>query len=110
MNYYEVYITMTAKPMGRPKSEAGYSDGDYHVFARDTKKFKTLEEVKAWLKDHYGNSKRVKMYQDTEDGAQHTGYIYCFIGSDYSHSPVDKWYQQDWVEISEVTSRIMLVR
>lgn len=98
MPYLEADITMTGKDIG--------SKGSYQIFGHERKTFRSMAELKKFLKDRYGNSKRSPMYIDTKDGkAQKTGYIYGFINADYSHAPVHKWYQQDWVEITELTPR-----
>lgn len=96
MKFYEVEITKTGKPFGR-------TEEDYSTFDREVKRFKTTEEVKAFLKESYGTCKRVKMYQDTKEGSEHTGYIYCFKNKDWSHDSKG-WFQQDWVSIDEMKS------
>ena len=30
------------------------------------------------------------------------GYVYKFENADYSHSPVERWQQEDWVNISKI--------
>jgi|TARA_Y100000310_G_scaffold257668_1_gene265799 hypothetical protein len=93
----ELSITETGKGHG--------SKGQYGIWSIHREHFQTITEAKSWLKDHYGNCKRVKMYQDSEDGqAKHIGYIYGFRNCDISHYPVEKWLQQDLVEFREVLS------
>lgn len=96
-------ITRTSKVAGSPT-------GEYAQYDSEVKRFKDLAEAKAWLKDEYGTCKRQPMYTDLKDGSSRKiGYIYCFKNADWSHSPVEHWYQQDWVEFSKVTySRITL--
>ncbi len=102
---YKVTITETGKPMGRPKKEAGYQDGNYHIFNEETEHFRTLKEARAFIAERYGKCKRDKTYNDKPNGeAIHTGFVYCFKNEDISHSPVDKWYQQDWVNIYKMKS------
>ncbi len=94
--YYKINVTCTGKPMGR-------TEEDYSCFDTFNKVFKTLELLKDWLKEQYGKCKRVKMYVDEENNKTScTGYIFCFRNGDISHIPVQKWYQQDWVEISHI--------
>ena len=65
-----------------------------------------MKEAKDWLKDNYGKAKRVPMYVDTKDGkTKKVGYVIGFRNADYSHSPVYKWIQQDWVSFNEVKER-----
>ena len=101
MNYFEIETIKTAKPFG--------NKGNYQVFDGGTKKFKTLEEVKEYLRDEYGNCKRDKQYIDNENnGAVHTGYVYCFKNSDISHDS-EGWYQQDWVTIYNIEAKHTLL-
>lgn len=89
-------ITMTGKPIGQ--------EGSYSMFDEQTKNFENIKEAKEYLKETYGKCKRVPMYCDTKDGKIiKTGYIYCFRNSDISHTPVEKWTQQDWVSFQEIT-------
>lgn len=87
----QLQITMTGR---------GYAKDDkYRCFDDDTKYFDDMESAKEWLKKQYGKSKRGKIYRDRKDGTTYqTGYLYCFNNADWSHSPVHKWRQQDWVE------------
>jgi len=98
MSYFEVHITMTSKSIG--------SKGQYQVSGQEKKHFRTMDEVNKFLKDRYGKSKRSPMYIDKKaGGSEKVGYVYRFIDADYSHAPVEKWYQQDWVSITELTPR-----
>lgn len=86
--YYKVTITKTGKSIG--------SKEDYSRFDTEVKTFETKDLALAWIDAEYQGHKKVKMYQDREDGAaEHCGWIYCFI--------VEKWTQQDWVTLTEVT-------
>ena len=62
-----------------------------------------MAEARAWLNDRYGKSKRAPMYIDTPSGAKRVGYVIGFRAADWSHAPVEKWLQQDWVEFREVS-------
>ena len=82
----------------------GYSPKDeYKIFDNETKTFETLRDAKEYLKETYGNCKRDFIYRDKTDGTTiKVGYIYSFNNCDWSHSPLEKWRQKDWVEICEV--------
>lgn len=102
MKYYQIDITKTAKPMGRPKKgEEAYNL--WETYDRQTEKFKTLDEVKAWLKNEYYYVKTiVKSYRDDKNGnAYASGFIYCFksepTGYDDCHH-----FEQHWIDISKV--------
>ena len=102
--YYRLRVTKTSRGMSHRQE-------DYSIFDREIKDFKTLEEVKKHLQETYGQVKKEKIYIDTKDGqTKQTGWIYCFKNSDSSHNPVEKWYQQDWTEISKVEEEIILVQ
>ena len=87
---YEVVITKTCKELFAPASE-------WRTYSTDEMSFNTLDELKEYLAETYGKCKRQKMYRDP--AGEHAGYIYCFVDADYSHSPVEKWNEQDWVSV-----------
>jgi hypothetical protein len=90
----QIHVTSTGK---------GYSPKDvWRCFDEFTKNFPTLADAKAWLKETYGKAKRVPMYCDTKTGTKKIGYVIGFRNADWSHSPVEKWLQQDWVEFRHV--------
>ena len=100
---YHIHIVCTAKSRGKNQE-------DYHIFEREDHNFKTEDEAKQFICDKYGKCKRDKMYKDLSDGeVLHIGYIYCFANDDISHSPVQKWWQQDWVTIEKVLSDIVYI-
>jgi len=93
--YYKVSIIETGCSYA-PK-------GEYQRFNRITKSFATLDEARQFITDKYGKCKRVKMYQDDKNGkAKPVGWIYCFNNENSCHTPVEKWRQQDWVQLLEV--------
>lgn len=72
---------------------------NWATFDNEMKNFVTMQEAMTWLKEEYGKCKRVRMYVDDKNGkARHIGYIYSFHNSDISHSPIEKWIEQDWIE------------
>jgi len=100
--YYTIEISSTGKKRGRNSEE-------YQVFDRQTEHFTTLEAVKQRLIEKYRDCKREKIYRDINGEAVQIGWIYCFNNADMSHVPVQKWHQQDWVEVwkNEATSIIV---
>ncbi len=98
---YEVQITSTGRPYG-PK-------GEYRIFNEGSRRFRTKELVKLFLSDEYGSCKKTKMFSDDDNGVpEQVGYVYCFHNSDCSHSPIEKWFQQDWVKIVHFEPEISL--
>lgn len=92
----ELSITMTGRSY--------HSSAQYTEFNSTTEVFPDLPAALAWLKEQYGKNKRQKMYIDVDGKSKHVGYIYGFRNADYSHSPIERWLQQDWVFIREVHS------
>lgn len=89
---FEIQVTETGRPYG--------PNGEYRIFNTGSTRLHTKEAVSDYLKERYGSCKRIKMFSDADNGKPaHTGYVYCFHNSDCSHSPVEKWLQQDWVTI-----------
>jgi len=101
VNYFELEITQTAKPVGK-------RDDEYSIWNSERKVYKTLKEVKTYLQERYKQCKRVRMYQDVEKGAQHIGYVYCYKDRFYGQES-KLWFCQDWIEVDEVHSRIIIV-
>lgn len=88
----EVRITMTGK---------SYSPTDnWRIFANDTKYFGNMKAAMQWIRDTYGKRKRSPIYSDSK-GVIKTGYVIGFHSGDWSHAPVEKWLQQDWIEFFE---------
>lgn len=97
---------MTGKTVG--------SKDDFSVFNQDRRTFASLDEVKKYLNEQYGDKTKEKIYRDGNDGeAVHVGYIYRLgIVRDYSHAESDDnkpWYQQDWVEVSEIKATPIVI-
>jgi len=92
----QLKITSTGKSYGKDQKFSQFSD--------DLRNFKSMTEVKAFLKEQYPKAKRTKMYMETNAEPKHIGYVYKFRNADYSHVPIQKWIQEDWVEFREVTT------
>lgn len=73
-----------------------------HMAEPETRRFGTLAEARAYLAKRYGKAKRAPMYRDVEGAPPiRIGYVIGFRASDWSHYPVEKWLQQDWIEFRE---------
>lgn len=102
IKYFKVFVDETSKNLGNNKE-------DYRIFNQYTESFKTLKEVKNWLKEKYQNIKKVKMYRDKKDGTSYqNGWVYCYKNKDWSHNS-ESWYQHDWVEIREIKEKLVLI-
>lgn len=83
--------------------------GDWYTYNRDEKKFRTIEEVRKWLDETYGNCKRKKMYRDGPDGRPvHIGWIYCYAAGPGSYDDCHH-YMQDWIEVQEYEPKTVIV-
>jgi len=101
--HYSVRITETGK--------TPWKQDDFQVFNWEHLSFATLQEAKDALQARYSRtarSHRRKVYRETEAGPEHTGYIYRFRNADFSHSPVEWWIQEDWVEIVQVEEHTLV--
>lgn len=99
-NYVEVHIDKTAKPAGR--SEYG---GGYRLYHQEKKTFRSMAEVKKWLKEEYGSSKRQPMYVDKKDGrTEKTGYVISFTSKEHDGSRYRTYYEQHWISIREISA------
>jgi hypothetical protein len=93
---FQLSIQATAK---------GYAAKDHWRHIADTEYvcFSTFEEVKQYLRTRYAKSKRVPMYVDQKDGqTQQVGWVFGFRAVDFSHAPIERWIQQDWVHVYEI--------
>jgi len=85
------------------KTGKGYGRNDRWVcFDLERKPFPSLKEAKVWLKETYGKAKRSPLYIDTPEGTKKVGWVIGFRNGDLSHSPVQKWIQQDWITVTEI--------
>lgn len=101
--YYKVVITETGR--NTLKEQA-------HTFNVETKSFRTLEGAEAYLFDRYGTipkrTTRNTIYQDTENEAEEIGFTKSYWNKDMSHNS-NSWYQTDWVTITEVKEKPVLI-
>ena len=104
MRYYQIDITKTAKPMGKTKY-------DWETYDRETKKFKTLAEARAWLKEEYWYVKKiVKSYRDDKDGnAIESGFIYCFKSDPVSYDDCYH-FEQHWINVAKVNKTFISLK
>jgi len=104
--YYKVTIDETSR--NTPKDESTR-------FNQEVTTHKTLDEVRKYLAERYGGKiperrARNTVYVDGKDGkGQPVGFLHSYWNADLSHAPVDKWYQTDWVCVTEVNETPVLV-
>lgn len=99
--FYEIHITKTCRPMGRT--------GEWRRYDSEIVRKSTIEEVKAYLKNEYGTCKKMRMYHDTDGGAEAIGYIYGFRTPPSSYD--DCWhFEQHWIDIEKMQATRIIVR
>lgn len=91
----QLQITETAK---------GYSPtAEWQTLDVRTESFPTREAAETWIAETYGKRKRTKMYAEREGQPDFVcGYVIGFRNADWSHAPLVKWLQQDWIQFREV--------
>lgn len=98
--YYKVHITETSR---------GKLTEDPTRFNDIIEKFKTLDEVRDYLKERYGKIPTRKqgntIYRDPD---KPVGFLRSYWNSDISHNS-KAWYQTDWVEVTSVVETPILV-
>lgn len=81
----------------------------WYTYNRDEKKFRTMEEVRDWLKSEYGDCRREKMYRDAENAkTMQAGWIYCYKAEPSSYDDCHH-FMQDWIEVQEYTPVTVIV-
>jgi len=85
---------------------------EWRIFADDSFWAADIEDAKAKLQERYGKSAwqhKKPMFLDTKASPDDPGYsktIQCgwivgFRNADYSHAPVERWLQQDWIALNQ---------
>lgn len=98
MNCIELHITKQSKRAG--------NQNNYYTYDKETKRFKTFEECKKWLKEEYGKSKRQPMYRDDKEGnAIKIGYVIGFKNHDYENGEKYTYYERHWIKIVEIETK-----
>ena len=108
--YYEVLIDKTSKAVANnsDKWQKGWQCWD-----QERKVFKTVKEVKEFLRDEYGHCKSApdKMYRDLDsEEAKHVGYIYKLGIVPPSNYDEISSYERHWVEVSELKSKSIIIK
>ena len=102
--YYKVHISETAR--NNPKLEVD----ENRRFNDIVEKFKTLDEVKEFITDHYGKIPKRKdgntIYRDPN--GKPVGFLHSFWNKDISHNS-ESWWQTDWIEVTSVTETPVLI-
>jgi putative lipase involved disintegration of autophagic bodies len=95
-HYYEVTTTCTTE-------ETRHNPRLTTVFQESTKAYSTLEDVYRALHETYKDATITLTYRENNiTPAKPTGLAYTFENADYSHSPIERWTQVDWVEVTEI--------
>ena len=99
--YYKITIDETGRTTLKDKPQR---------FNTEEIQVATLEEVKAALVDRYGKlPKRATRNTIFVGDGVPVGFLHSYWNADMSHSPVDRWYQTDWVTVTAVNEEPILV-
>lgn len=104
--YYRVEVTSTGGESLSTEMK------DRSIFNQEHKDFKTLAEARKYVAETYCRIKGVKkspMYRDVKGSSVRSGWVFSFWNADYSHAPIEKWWQEDWVEILRFTFEDVLI-
>lgn len=101
MSKYKISITETGRGNLNEKPQ---------TFSEDIQHVDTLEKVREFLIDRYGRmpNGRNKIYRDIKGKSVVCGFLHSFWNKDWSHNS-KKWYQTDWICISEVVETPVLI-
>ena len=102
-SYYEIDIIHTSRDN---------DDDKFYQTGEETIPFESVEAVKKWLDQKYGSEhamfkdpnyiiKRSIMYS----GDTPCGYVFEFEDADYSHAPIEKWIERDWVTVHKIVAK-----
>ena len=93
---YEVVISETGRSSLKEEPQC---------FNQTKEVFKTVEEIKAFLKDRYGKIPKIKennkIYVTKKGETYMVGFTYSYWNKDVSHNS-KAWYQTDWITIDEI--------
>ena len=104
--YYRLHILHCSRP--RPQ--------DYEkemCWGETSERFKTLDDLKGFLKDMYGKVPKPKhegqmVYMDVEGKTIECGFINQFWIKDYSHGS-KSWWQVDYICIEKVKEEVEFI-
>ncbi len=68
----------------------------------------TIDDVREQLLELYGNCKRVPMYIDgINREPEQIGWVYCFNNDETIRGELQKWRQQDWVQVMKLMGEVI---
>lgn len=87
------------------RTSKGFNGESYGVYDTEKKVFDNIKQAKEYLKEEYGNCKRVPMFNDNvtdKDGnSKKVGYVYSYKNTEYG---TGKWYiEEHWVSFYKLT-------
>lgn len=97
MKYYKLDIIKSSKSRNGKENYGIYDDIEEY--------FKTIEEVKEYLKENYGTCKRSRTYQDDKKGNSYpSGYVYSFLANDQETGK--QYIEEHWINLYIVNQKI----
>lgn len=104
-HYYKVSIRSEGTGYFNDDVNQGEDETTRNCFEVSEHDFKTLAEVRAYLKEQYGDIKPSLTYHTTASLNKDipAGLVYQFDNSDISHGG-PHWLQCDWVDVFKMTA------
>jgi hypothetical protein len=104
-HYYKVSIRSEGTGYINDDVNQGEDETTRNCFEVSEHDFKTMFEVRAYLKERYGDIKPSLTYRTTANFTKDipAGLVYQFDNSDLSHDS-SHWSQCDWVDVFKMTA------
>ena len=104
-HYYKVSIRSEGTGYINDDVNQGEDETTRNCFEVSEHDFQTLAEVRAYLKEQYGDNKPCLTYHTTAGLSKDipVGLVYQFDNSDISHGG-PHWSQCDWVDVFKMTA------
>ncbi len=102
--FYKLVIYQNATSYVNNDPQQGEDPATAHCFNIEHHECKTLDEVREYLKEKYGDNKPTFGYTDDNKPLR---LIYEYEDGDYSHNPVDLWDEMDEVDVFKMTEQAL---
>lgn len=100
--FYKLVIYQNATEYVNNDPNEGEDPSTTHCFNVEHHECKTLDEVREFLEERYGDTVPTYGYDDNEKPVTLT---YEFEEGDYSHNPVERWDEMDDVNVYKMTEQ-----
>lgn len=107
--FYKITIHQNATEYVNNDPNEGEDPNTTHCFNVEHHEVKTMEKVREYLKERYGNTVPTYAYVDDEKTGKMNpvSLVYEYEDGDYSHSPVELWDAMDDVDVFKMTEQTL---